>query len=233
MGIVERREREKQERRNAILDAAEVVFAEKGLHNATMEDIARQAELGKSTIYLYFKCKELLYFGLDLRGCRIQIERFREAFRKNDNGLSRVMAIGEAYFNFAFEYPVYFRAKTQAGRIDPKLTDSFADDPLSPEFQKAIYAVQKILVDAIKSGIEDGSIGKNIDPLKTAIILWSVSNGMIEVLMNRGEVIQSHQGIAPAELVEEFKRFLYKALIPHTTDNQNRPYNKSSTGKRP
>ncbi len=61
MGISERRERERRQRRRLILQAATAVFAESGLAGASMDAIARRAELGKATIYYYFSTKEQLY----------------------------------------------------------------------------------------------------------------------------------------------------------------------------
>jgi AcrR family transcriptional regulator len=46
------------ERKKQILDAATRVFAQKGFHEARMEDIANEAGLSKGTIYLYFKSKD-------------------------------------------------------------------------------------------------------------------------------------------------------------------------------
>ena len=60
MGIAERKEREKEHRRNTILDAAEEVFFSKGINLATMDEVAERAELSKGTLYLYFKNKEEL-----------------------------------------------------------------------------------------------------------------------------------------------------------------------------
>ncbi len=62
--VLNRREREKQQRINSILDAALRVFAEKGFYSARMEDIAEKAEFGKGTLYYYFKTKEELYLEL-------------------------------------------------------------------------------------------------------------------------------------------------------------------------
>jgi len=59
-----RRERDKLLRRQDILRAAEHVFALKGYYEATMQDIARQAQYATGTVYLYFKDKEDLYFSL-------------------------------------------------------------------------------------------------------------------------------------------------------------------------
>ncbi|TCT37851.1 TetR/AcrR family transcriptional regulator [Martelella mediterranea] len=53
-----------EEKRSAILDAAVTVFSRKGFANARIEDIARQAGIGKGTVYLYFPDKESLFKSL-------------------------------------------------------------------------------------------------------------------------------------------------------------------------
>ncbi len=50
-----------ENRREQILDAAIIVFGEKGFSAASVEDIARQAGIGKGTIYLYFKSKDEIF----------------------------------------------------------------------------------------------------------------------------------------------------------------------------
>ena len=50
-----RRERERQRRRQAMLRAAQAVFAEKGYARATLDEIAERAEFGKGTLYNYFE----------------------------------------------------------------------------------------------------------------------------------------------------------------------------------
>ena len=67
MGIAERKKKEKERRRQQILVAAKRVFSIKGFSKATMEDIAREAELSPGTLYIYFKNKEDLYASLSLR----------------------------------------------------------------------------------------------------------------------------------------------------------------------
>jgi AcrR family transcriptional regulator len=61
MGIKERRGREEKARLTSIIAAAENVFAERGYHQARMDDIAEAAELAKGTLYYYFKSKDEIY----------------------------------------------------------------------------------------------------------------------------------------------------------------------------
>jgi AcrR family transcriptional regulator len=64
MGVKERREREENARLASITAAAERVFAERGYHQARMDDIAEAAELAKGTLYYYFKSKDEIYAHL-------------------------------------------------------------------------------------------------------------------------------------------------------------------------
>jgi len=61
MGVKERRVREGNARLDAILAAAETVFARDGYQQTRMEDIAAAAELAKGTLYYYFKSKDEIF----------------------------------------------------------------------------------------------------------------------------------------------------------------------------
>ena len=56
-----RKEREKQRRRFDILEAAEIIFAEKGFNRTTVEDIAARSEFAVGSLYNFFPGKEQIY----------------------------------------------------------------------------------------------------------------------------------------------------------------------------
>lgn len=58
------RERQRQERENLILQAAEEVLVEKGYNNTSMDEIAQRVGIAKGTVYLHFPSKETLIFAL-------------------------------------------------------------------------------------------------------------------------------------------------------------------------
>jgi AcrR family transcriptional regulator len=59
-----RKEREKLARREVILEEARKIFAQKGLHETTLDEIAERCELAKGTLYGYFESKEDLFFSV-------------------------------------------------------------------------------------------------------------------------------------------------------------------------
>ena len=87
MGVNERKKREKLKRANDIINAAEKVFFKKGFENATMDDIAAEAELSKGTLYLYFDTKEALYAEIGMRGNDILYNISLKAFELSEKGL--------------------------------------------------------------------------------------------------------------------------------------------------
>ena len=86
MGTSERKEREKLQRRQEIIDSAEKVFFSKGFGNTTMDDIASEAELSKGTLYLYFKSKEELFKVFVNRSIAKLHELFVEFSSKDSRG---------------------------------------------------------------------------------------------------------------------------------------------------
>ena len=60
-GKMTRKERERERHRREMLEAAERVFVRKGYHDATVEEIAQEAEFAVGTLYNFFKGKDDLY----------------------------------------------------------------------------------------------------------------------------------------------------------------------------
>jgi TetR/AcrR family transcriptional regulator len=177
MGINERRAREKKQRRNMIIEAAEKVFFAKGLDPATMDDIAKEAELSKGTLYLYFKNKEDLYLALTHRSLEQLVGMFLAAVEKHSSGLDKVRAIGRAYMEFAKRHP----DKLQSMLYFASIPIEFDGDSASALACAALGEESiQILVRALQSGLEDGSIRKDIDPPKAAVVLWATSTGILQ-----------------------------------------------------
>ena len=109
MGIQERKEREKERRKEEILDAAQRVFIEKGLTTATVDDIAAAAELSKGTLYLHFESKEDIYIALMMRGLQLLYEMFCE-INSHETSVVKILHLMEiAYMKFFNTQRNYFR----------------------------------------------------------------------------------------------------------------------------
>lgn len=68
MGVKERKERERRQRSNEILESARRLFESKGFLNTTLQDVAENAEISVGLIYRYFQSKEDIFASLALKG---------------------------------------------------------------------------------------------------------------------------------------------------------------------
>lgn len=83
------KDQERETRKNLILDAAEKVFAVKLYNAVSMQEIADEAGLAKSSIYTYFPTQEVLFVEVVLRDADIlfkELERILEGKKKQTWG---------------------------------------------------------------------------------------------------------------------------------------------------
>ncbi len=209
MGIAERREREKEQRRNAIIDAAEKVFFSQGLERATMDDVAEKAELSKGTLYLYFKSKEELYLAIHLRGNIILKKMFENAVARFDRGIEKVRAVGQAYMEFYQKYPDYFHAMIY---YESRVFDYQDADSIALQCVEMGKSTLEILIDAIEYGKRDGSIRPDIDAIKTAISLWGQSTGIIQIIALKEFILIQNHEISSEDIVDYTFDLIYHSL---------------------
>ncbi|OEY65588.1 TetR/AcrR family transcriptional regulator [Marinobacter sp. X15-166B] len=174
--LAARRAQEKQARYNAILDAAETVFAAKGYERTSMDDIARSSNLSRALLYVYFKDKAAIQQGIILRAAEALWARFEAAKQSAHSGLDQLSAIGRAYYQFYREQPDYFAALTTAA------AEGDGDDPKHAEQLKCSESrVMDTLIAAIRAGLDDGTLNRARirDPLETALYLRGALHGVI------------------------------------------------------
>lgn len=167
MGIHERKKRERAQRRDGIISAAKRVFLEKGIENSTMQNIAREAELSKAALYLYFRNKEELTFEI-LRQTLNEIHhRILEAAQEGRTGFEKVQNIGRAYLDFYSNQTdlVYFSL------ILDQYAYAIANGKQSTAGCMEIYRNMRLLVvETLQQGIDDGSIRHDLEAEKTAVL---------------------------------------------------------------
>lgn len=194
MSLADWKEREKEQRRNDIISAARKLFADQSFDEVSMNEIAKEVGLGKSTLYLYFKNKESLYFAVVLRGIRIWVEMLKKEVNKGKNGLEKLILSGNANREFSSKYPDYFRLLYSPTSIKKHLDMDKMNR--SEEFQEVKELFKEIMfieMDCIQKGIDEGEIRSDVDSAEAAILLSVIYNGMVnmgdwskEILESRG-----------------------------------------------
>jgi AcrR family transcriptional regulator len=177
MGIVERREREKADRKALIIRCAKDLILERGVENVSMMDIAKKAELGKATLYLYFPSKELLFLEI----CNAAAVQFIECFRARlSPGLTAIEVIKlywQCYldmFGESDEMMIFFNTWQYLAPGYPFLSLETKDKPLT------IFEFYAAIRDMIAQGIAEGAFDPEVDPAMIARTILSLFSMVIE-----------------------------------------------------
>lgn len=176
MGTIERREREKQELRTRILDAARELFAELGYEAVTMRKIAERIEYSPTAIYFHFKDKEALMREL----CEVDFAKLAQQFRtiaREKDPIERLRKVGHAYVAFGLEYPNHYRLMFMTPQ--PAIGKSEAEEARRGNPEEDAYAF-------LKATISDGLAQKRFRPELTdadliAQTVWSGTHGVVSL----------------------------------------------------
>ena len=176
MGIRERKERERERRRQQIMVAAKRVFTEKGFSKATMEDIAKEAELSPGTLYLYFKNKDELYASLSLRILQYLMIRLEHVSAEPFiDAVHRLNALKDAMFD-VYEFDPLILITMFHMQSSETLRN------LSPDLLNQIETLSRNSLKVMADIFEDGIRRKMfVDRHPTAIadILWALFSGIV------------------------------------------------------
>lgn len=229
MGIHERKEREKERRREEILDAAQRVFVEKGLTTATVDDIAIAAELSKGTLYLYFESKEDIYIALMTRGLQLLYSMFNNTISVETSVVKILHRMEEAYTVFFNTQRNYFRMLDSAFR--PNVHKEVSEEmrrTYTTESQKNWEQI----IDLFNRGVREKKIRNDINPVDMAIIIWSNATALMTRIDREGEIWQKERNIDLTKTLEASFQLLTDAILTpegreeyaDLTEEQSRSY---------
>lgn len=176
MGIQERKEREKAERRRAILEIARNTIRNKTYEEITMEELASQLELSRATLYLYFRNKSEIYATLLTEG----MYELRRAYDARLNELSdvdpvqKLRAMAIVFFEFYHENHSYFDLMITKRE---ELLKDLSEEALL-EHKKSGRAIIEPLVTALEAGHAAGLIANDHPPEKLAWLLRAIIIGI-------------------------------------------------------
>src|SRR5262245_740434 len=103
--MADRRERERHEMRERIIEAARRLFVTEGYDRTTLRRIAEEIEYTPGAIYAYFKDKDAILYALHQQGFEQLGRRMAEAVAGAGNPLVALERIGREYLAFAVENP--------------------------------------------------------------------------------------------------------------------------------
>jgi AcrR family transcriptional regulator len=189
--------------RQRLLDAAEVVFAEQGYHDASIVKITERAGIGLGTFYLYFDSKQSIFEALVIDLNRRVRHSMSEAMEGASSRVEAERAGFAGFFRFTAAHPALYRVVREAEFVSPEV--------LRLHYTRIVEGYEA----GLRAAQEVGDVDADLDPTTTA---WA--------LMGAGELIgmrfllweRDADGRPPAQLdpgvFDAVSRFIDNALAP-------------------
>jgi TetR/AcrR family fatty acid metabolism transcriptional regulator len=195
------RERQRLEREELILEAAEALLAEKGYHAMAMDEIATRVGIAKGTVYLHFPSKDDLVVAL--------FERELAAFRAVVEEAARAPGTARARLE-------QILVQTYTGMRDRRtqLLLTLATDPtIRNELLDKRFALREHMCQvhsAIQTILEDGQMHGEFDPTIPTVVLRTMFLGLLSP--HSYEPLLDAEGLSPTDLVRYVGRVLFSGI---------------------
>jgi AcrR family transcriptional regulator len=213
----ERRRQQELLSQNHLLDAAEVVFAEKGFGRATVKEIAERSEFSVGAVYQFFESKEALLRGVMHRRNAEVMRRMEEVVAASPDPRSQIHALIDWMTVWFADHQDYYRLFQQAiGASWMNLKVGF-DDTNWEQYEDILAVESRVFAEGVAQGVF-----RDLDPGAMAVIF----SGMMQAyLAHRVVGVGADQRAAidvlpPGEIHDMVDR-AFLTRIPSTSDTDS------------
>jgi len=166
----ERREREKQELRQLILQAAGDLFLEQGYEGFSLRHVAERIGYSPGTIYLHFEDKDDVLFRVADEGFIEFGQRLAVAAASTDDPAERLRALGKAYIEFGFSKPAHYQLMFMQR---PEFLMKKPGKNLEPHIS-SFHTLQQAVEVAMAAGVI-----RQGNPETTSHAIWATVHGIV------------------------------------------------------
>lgn len=201
-----RRDREKKIHENEIILAAEELFRRNGYENTSMDDIAREAQFTRRTIYQYFASKESLFFAVIQKG----MLKFQSYLASGDftglNGYEKIEQTVRSCYRFFQDYPEFFRLLNHVGKTGQTAAATGENRQTYFTSNDTLFRNSAALISA---GQADGSIAADLDARMTSMSFIFLMTAFFNQLAITGGSFSSHFNLD----VQDFSNFTLDLIL--------------------
>lgn len=190
--------------RDALIEAARQLLAERGAQGFTLVDAARRAGVSAAAPYRHFRDKEALLAEVALGGFKDFAERQKGALAGHSDPIAAFRAMGLAYLAFAQDEPGAYAAMfmgNHAGALSEAVPDN--------GFAALVKALRPLVGDPPPKGL---------DPLKLACQVWALSHGV--AMLSASGQLQGGFGVKPHDLLLEGVERLVRGALALAGDTR-------------
>lgn len=202
--------------KETIIAAADSLFLRKGVEGTTVDDIAKEAQYSKATLYVYFKSKEEIFHHIVRKGMQLLHERFSAVLSAQADTLEAYYGMCNVFATYAEEYPLYFQGMMETIAVD---ADSMKTSPVLQEIYQAGEKLNDDVAVLMRRGIENDVWKTGLSGVATGFVFTSAITGIVLSANKKEDYIKQRMGMDKAA----FLNFAFDMLL----DSLRRPEGES------
>ncbi|MDD5939040.1 MAG: TetR/AcrR family transcriptional regulator [Clostridiales bacterium] len=193
--------------RGSILAAAERLFSERGTERTTMDDIAREAEYSKATLYVYFESKEEIVGTILLNGLAMLKKKVHQAIASHTGDwYAAYDAVCGAITDFYEENPTAYEAVmggSLAGTVGAKSDQ---------DIRRVANEFCAELAQFLEEGMSAGTVSASTPPMETVMLFWASASGMIHMADCNTDTLTAQTGKTREEFLRDGFYMILRAI---------------------
>lgn len=211
MSKTNRKQKDIENRRNEILDAVERIYEMGNFESVTMDEIAREAEFTKQTLYAYFKGKEEIMASIYVRAANNINQTIKAALdeRQSMTGYEMLDLMRIVFTDIAERKPLYTKMMSIYQLKDLR---EFENLGIYDEIVTKNANLTNYMSACMNKGIRDGSIKKDTDVLRGVLFLKALILGTVSIVTYNEQNLKQEFNLTPMESLRGIFEFSMKAF---------------------
>jgi AcrR family transcriptional regulator len=172
MGITDRKQRQKEEVRASILEAAWEMIVTDGWQSFSIRKVADAIEYSVPVIYSHFENKDAILLEFNRKGFQLLAEAMAKAKSGKEQAAEQLRAMGRAYWDFAFSNKEYYQLMFGLGIPTCDIASRIP----------ALVDFNQVIMDSLVAMVEPGK-KPSFDPWLKYQSFWSMLHGLVSINM--------------------------------------------------
>lgn len=210
MGETNKKEAVAALHRARIMTAAEKLFSEKGYEQTTIEDISKESEYSRRTIYAYYESKDDILHCIIEKGLQALKTDIENAANDNAGFHRAYRAVCRAMRKYRREYP------HSLGRLNRSGDEEIGQAVKSAAVKNILRLgteINETLEALIIRGQENGEVRKDIIPTLTVYVLWSSIDSLLALAGTKGKFICAQNGMTEEKFLDYGFRQIVNSIL--------------------
>ena len=204
MSTQERKLKERENRKQQILNAAEAIMEENGLHGLSIDLIAQYTQLAKGTIYLYFKSKEEILSIITIKARELLLNKFQKIEIQDLSPIEKLKLIIIENYQYFKNHSLYYDLLS--------LYEANHNVVETEAMYKSSDEISEIVANIVIQGQKENLIDPNYNPYELTMNLWAMTVGVLQLLKVRGALISEKFDISEQNLLDNYMYIFFKGI---------------------